>query len=201
VTGEPKGTRLEGLKVPSNETLTMLRQRGAIRTGHFLLTSGKHSDTYVEKARIFESPSETIGIAREIALWYPGVETVISPAVGALPLGFAVALAADARFLFAERVAGRMALRRGFQTRPKERILIVEDVVSTGGSALEVLALIEAGRCHSLGVAALVDRCTTPPPFSLRALVRLEATLFDPVDCLQCAAGKALETPGSRHIG
>lgn len=183
------------------EAFDLLRERGALRTGHFLLSSGKHSDTYVEKARVFESPSDTVRLAREISSWYRALDVVVSPAVGALPLGFAVALAADARFVYAERVDDRMAFRRGFALHPGERVVVVEDVVTTGGSAAEVHDLVAEAGAEALGVAALVDRSIGDVPFPLRALVRIEARALDPVECHLCAAGVSLESPGSRHVG
>ncbi|HEX2025543.1 MAG TPA: phosphoribosyltransferase family protein, partial [Actinomycetota bacterium] len=120
----------------------LLEERSAVRTGHFLLSSGKHSDTYVEKARVFEDPVATTRLAQEVASWFDGVDAVVSPAVGAIPFGFAVALSAEARFLYAERSDGRMTLRRGFVIRPGARVLVVEDVVTTGGSAAEVWDLV-----------------------------------------------------------
>ena len=171
-----------------------------MRSGHFLLSSGSHSDTYVEKARVFEWPGDTVRLAEEIAAWHPGIEAVVSPAVGALPLGFAVALAADARFLYAEREGGRMALRRGFALRPGERVLVVEDVVTTGGSAREVYELLRESGAEVIGVAALVDRSTGDVPFPLRALVRIDARAFPADACPLCARGETPESPGSRHL-
>jgi orotate phosphoribosyltransferase len=179
----------------------LLRERGAVRSGHFILSSGRHSDTYVEKARVFEDPAATIGLAREIASWYDGIHAVVSPAVGALPLGFAVALAAGSRFLYAEREGGRMTLRRGFRIAPGERVLVVEDVVTTGGSAAEVWDLTASLGAERLGVAALVDRSAADLPFPLRALATVRADTFDPADCPLCARGVDLESPGSRHTG
>jgi orotate phosphoribosyltransferase len=177
----------------------LLRERGAVRTGHFLLSSGRHSDTYVEKARVFEDAAVTARLGGEIASWYRGIEAVVSPAVGALPLGFAVALAAGARFLYAEREGGPMALRRGFVLRPGERVLVVEDVVTTGGSAAEVWELVGALGAERLGVAALVDRSAAGVPFPLRSLARIRAEVFDPATCPLCARGAEVEAPGSRH--
>lgn len=177
----------------------LLEETGAIRTGHFLLSSGKHSDFYVEKARMFERPRLVMRMAEEIAAWYDGVEAVLSPAVGALPLGFAVALAADARFLYAERVEGRLELRRRFRLQPGERTLVVEDVVTTGGSAAEVAALVRAAGAHLLGVAAMVDRSEGDVALGLRALARVDARAFDPDACPLCREGSAAEAPGSRH--
>ncbi len=184
----------------ADEVLDMLRDRGAVRTGHFVLSSGKHSDTYVEKARVFEDPGMTVRLGREIAGWFGGVDAVVSPAIGALPLGFAVALAAGARFLYAEREDGRMALRRGFALLPGERVLVVEDVVTTGGSAREVHELVETLGAASLGVAALVDRSLDDVGFPLRTLARVRAEAWQPSACPLCASGVALEAPGSRHL-
>jgi orotate phosphoribosyltransferase len=187
--------------VNAEEALALLRDRGAVRSGHFLLSSGKHSDTYVEKARVLESPSDTLRLAEEIASWYEGIDAVASPAVGALPLGFAVALGADARFLYAERTDGRLQFRRGFVLRREERVLVVEDVVTTGGSAAEVVQLVRSTGASVLGVAALVDRSVVALPFPLRAVLRVEATIHDPATCPLCEAGQPLESPGSRHLG
>ena len=183
-----------------DEILRLLSDRGAVRTGHFLLSSGKHSDTYVEKARVFEDPELTARLAEEVAGWYDGLELVVSPAVGALPFGFAVALAARARFIYAEREAGAMTLRRGFSIATGEKTLVVEDVVTTGGSAGEVYALaVEAGG-DAVGVAALVDRSTGDLVFPLRALTRVAAEAWDPVACPRCADRVPVESPGSSRL-
>ena len=178
----------------------VLRDRGAIREGHFVLSSGRHSDVYVEKARVFEDPELTLRFARQMAGWYDGIDTVVSPAVGAVPLGFAVALAARSRFIYAEREDDRMTLRRGFRLSPGERTLVVEDVVTTGGSAGEVWDLVGAAGAERLGVAALVDRTPGDVPFPLRALVRIEAESFDPGECPLCARGLPADSPGSRQL-
>ncbi len=179
--------------------LEVLRAQGALRRGHFLLSSGRHSETYIEKARVFEDPQVTARLGAEIASWYPGVDVVVSPAVGAIPLGFAVAQAAGARFVYAERAEDRMTLRRGFRLIEGERALVVEDVVTTGGSAAEVHALVARSGAHPLGVAALVDRSSDDLPFPLRALSRVEAPSFDPHACPLCRRGLPVESPGSRH--
>jgi orotate phosphoribosyltransferase len=178
----------------------LLRDRGAIREGHFELSSGRHSDVYVEKARVFEDPELTVRLGRDIASRYDHVDVVVSPAVGALPLGFAVALAVPARFIYAEREHGRMTLRRGFSLAPGERALVVEDVVTTGGSAAEVWDLVGSSGAERLGVAALVDRSSEELPFPLRAVVRISAGSFDSADCPMCARGVPTESPGSRQL-
>jgi orotate phosphoribosyltransferase len=186
--------------VTPEEAAALLEEAGAMLTGHFLLSSGRHSDRYVEKARVLERPKLVTAFARQMASWYPEIDVVVSPAVGALVLGFAVALAANARFLFAERTEGQLMLRRGFAFRSGERTLVVEDVVTTGGSAREVHHLVARSEATPLGVAALVDRSQTPPQFPFRSVVRVEAVSWTPEECPLCRRGIPLESPGSRHI-
>jgi orotate phosphoribosyltransferase len=186
--------------VIEDEVTEILRRSGALRRGHFLLSSGRHSDTYVEKARVFEDPKVTVGLGRHISSWYRDVDAVVSPAVGAIPLGFAVAMDAGARFLYAEREGVRMALRRGFSLTVGERVLVVEDVVTTGGSAAEVLALARDLGAEVLGVAALVDRTGGGLDLPLRALARVSAETWAEDECPLCRRGIRVESPGSRHL-
>jgi orotate phosphoribosyltransferase len=186
--------------VTPEEALGLLEGSGAVLTGHFKLTSGRHSDTYVEKARVFERPALTYRFAEAIVAAHPEVGAVVSPAVGAIPLGFAVAHTAGARFLYAERVEGRMAFRRGFALEPGEPTLVVEDVVTTGGSAAEVAELVRASGAALAGVAALVDRSPEPPGFPLQAVIRVEARSWEPADCPLCAGGAAFTERGSRSL-
>jgi orotate phosphoribosyltransferase len=168
--------------------------------GHFVLSSGRHSDRYVQKARLLERPELAMEAAREIASWYSMIEVVVAPAVGAVSLGFAVALAAGARSVFTERVEDRMTLRRGFDLAAGERTLVVEDVVTTGGSAREVADVVAALGADLLGVAALVDRSTGPVDLPLRALLRVEARAWPADECPLCRAGRAFDSPGSRRL-
>jgi orotate phosphoribosyltransferase len=183
------------------EVLDLLAERGALLQGHFLLSSRKHSEAYVEKARLFEDPEVVGRLAAEIASWHERIDAVVSPAVGAIPLGFAVAAASSARFLYAEREIGKLVLRRGFRLEPGERTLVVEDVVTTGGSAGELYELVRASGAEPLGVASVVDRSTGELRFPFRALARVEFAVHDPIDCPLCARGVRLEAPGSRHVG
>jgi orotate phosphoribosyltransferase len=182
------------------EARERFEQCGAMLTGHFQLSSGRHSDRYVEKARVLEEPELAMTLAREIASWYPRIDVVVAPAVGAVPLGFAVALAAGARSVFTERDDGRMRLRRGFALEPGERVLVVEDVVTTGGSAQEVYDLVGESGADRLGVAALIDRSTRKVAFPLRAVLRVEARTWDPEECPMCRRGDPIESPGSRRL-
>jgi orotate phosphoribosyltransferase len=154
----------------------------------------------VEKARIFEDPLLVREFGEEIASWYQDVDTVVSPAVGAIPLGFAVAMAAGARFVYAEREGGVMALRRGFRLEAGERVLVVEDVVTTGSSAAELVDLVRASSANVLGIAAMVDRSPGDLPFAFRALASVDADAFEPEACPLCNEGRAITAPGSRHL-
>lgn len=183
-----------------DEATALFERHGAMRSGHFQLSSGRHSDRYVQKARVLERPEATMALAQEIASWYPAVDVVVAPAVGAVVLGFAVGIAARARSIFAERERGRMLLRRGFVIEPGERALVVEDVVTTGGSAREVWDLVGEAGAERLGVAALIDRTSGPPGLPLRAILRIDAASWDPSDCPLCRAGAPFDAPGSRHL-
>lgn len=183
-----------------DQALELLEQSGAMLNGHFRLTSGRHSDVYVQKARVLERPDATLELACEIASWYPRIDVVVAPAVGAIALGFAVALEAKARSVFAEREDARMRLRRGFRIEPGERALVVEDVITTGGSAREVFGLVEEAGAEALGVAALIDRSTGPLDFPLRAVLRVEAWSWEAGGCPLCERGVPIDSPGSRYV-
>lgn len=183
----------------------LLTGTGALMHGHFRLSSGRHSDVFVQKFRLFENPAPTRLCGRALAARFEGAfDVVASPAIGALVLGWATALAAGTRSIFAERVDGAMVFRRGFHLAPGERVLVVEDVVTTGGSAREVVDLVVAAGAVPVGVGALVDRSDSgsPPTLGvpLAALVRLEATSWDADLCPLCRSGAPLEDPGSRRL-
>ena len=182
------------------EALELLEQSGAMLNGHFRLTSGRHSDVYVQKARVLERPDPTMELAREIASWYPRIDVVVAPAVGAIALGFAVALEAKARAIFAEREDGLMRLRRGFRIDPGECALVVEDVITTGGSAKEVFGLVEKAGGEALGVAALIDRSTGLLDFPLRAVLRIKASSWEAEACPLCERGVRVDARGSRYV-
>jgi orotate phosphoribosyltransferase len=187
------------------EILEVLERKGAVLRGHFKLSSGRHSDLFVQKFRVLEHPHLAERFGRDLAALFDGAfDAVASPAVGALVLGFTTALAGDARFVFAERVEDRMTFRRGFTIAPHERILVVEDVVTTGGSAREVVDAVRAAGGRPVGVGALIDRGdpARPPDLGvpLRALVTLEVDSWDPAECPQCAARAPLDDPGSRRL-
>lgn len=179
----------------------LFEDRGAILRGHFKLSSGKHSDTYLQCAKVLEHPHDgmTLGtlIARSLD---QAVDVVVAPAMGGLLIGYAVANALDVRFVFAERADGVFALRRGQRIDPGERCLVVEDVVTTGGSAAEVVGLLRTAGAEVVSVASIVDRSPQAPPFPLISLLRVEANTWDGNECPKCAAGEGLDAPGSRYL-
>jgi orotate phosphoribosyltransferase len=189
----------------STELLEVLEAKGAVLRGHFRLSSGRHSDTFVQKFRVFELPRVTQSIGDEIARrWAGQFDVVACPAVGAIVLGFATAHAAGVRMVFAEREGDALAFRRGFRLAPHERTLVVEDVITTGGSAREVVDLVKASGAEAVGIGALLDRGdpTRPPELGapLKSLIHLEVQSWDPDGCPLCAAGEPLDDPGSRRL-
>lgn len=187
------------------EIMQVLEQKGAVLHGHFVLSSGRHSDLFVQKFRVLEHPRLAQRFGESISDLYPdGFDLVACPAVGAVVLGFTTALAGSARMIFAERSEGEMVFRRGFEVGPHERVLVVEDVVTTGGSAREVVDLVRAGGGTVAGVGALIDRSDPedPPDLTvpLRALLKVPATSWSPSECPLCAKGDPVTDPGSRRL-
>jgi orotate phosphoribosyltransferase len=191
-------------RMSDEDVLQALKDTEAIRSGHFKLTSGRHSDTYIQCARVLEHPRLTNRLAAEAARRLPAdvqVDLVASPAVGGILFGFAVAAALDAPLIFSERVDGTMTFRRSFEVPPGARTLVVEDVVTTGGSVKEVCDLVAAQGGEVVGVVALIDRGGTPSfsaPFF--PLLRLTTPSWAPEDCALCKQGIPLYAPGSRNL-
>lgn len=187
------------------EMLGILEERGAILHGHFRLSSGRHSDRFVQKFRVLEHPRLAQRFGESLAQAFDNdFDVVASPAIGAVVLGFATALAADARFVFAEREGDNMVFRRGFELGSRERTLIVEDVITTGGSAAEVVELVRRAGAEPVGVGVLLDRGDPVRPPSIgvpvKSLLRLTVESWDASECPLCAEDRPLEDPGSRRI-
>lgn len=188
------------------EILAVLDETGAIRHGHFKLTSGRHSDTYVQCARVMESPTTTVELAREAVRRLPdevrdAVDLVASPAVGGITFGFAMGYALGCDFIFSERQEGKMVFRRSFEVPRGARVLVCEDVVTTGGSVKEVCDLVEAAGGEVVGVVSLIDRRTDrkfDAPFF--PLLSFEVESWDPAQCPLCGAGSEPESLGSRNL-
>jgi len=185
--------------------LSLMEESGALLGGHFVLSSGLHSDRYIQCALLLEVPGRAELVGRmlgryvEETLGPSSVEVVVSPALGGIIIGHEVARALGARCVFTERADGRMTLRRGFKIKPGERALVVEDVVTTGGSTREVVAAVSAEGGEVVGVGAIVDRGSQVDfgvPFA--ALVRGTIENYEPAVCPMCKAGLQVTKPGSR---
>lgn len=178
---------------------------GALLRGHFRLTSGLHSDTYLQSALVLQFPDHAQRLGAALAEPSRGerVAAVVAPAIGGILVAHEVARALGARALFTEREDGRMTLRRGFALDPGERCLVVEDVVTTGGSTREVIVAVERAGAAVVGVGALVDRsggtATFAQPF--QALLRITVPNYPPDACPMCRDGVPVVKPGSRPPG
>lgn len=184
------------------EVLDALTGAGAILTGHFQLTSGRHSDTYVQCARVLEDPALTTRLAAGMVAGLPtrDFDLVAAPAIGGIIVGFAVAQTLGVRFIFSEREQGVMALRRAFEVPIGARVLVVEDVVTTGGSVAEVVELVRRAGGEPVAVTSLIDRGgerSFDVPF--HPLLELKVESWAPGSCGLCASGAPLYSPGSRR--
>lgn len=180
--------------------LDLMHTTGAIMKGHFLLTSGMHSDVYLEKFRVLEKPDILDRIGRLMAGAYQGekIDVVLGAAMGGILLSHATGKALGTKGIFAERVQGNLTLRRGFELNPGERVLIVEDIVTTGGSIRELIGLVEESGANLVGVACLVDRTETGIDFGYptKPLLRYPSPSWEPDRCPLCKEGILIETKG-----
>lgn len=185
------------------EVLAALEAAGAIMTGHFRLTSGRHSDRYVQCARVLEDPELVTRLAGAMVerIGERQVDLVAAPAVGGIVIGFAVAQALGVKFMFSEREDGTMRFRRGFVVPQGARVLIVEDVVTTGGSVAEVVDLVRSAGGEAVAAASLIDR-GGPKSFDVELfpLLRLEVESWEQSACGLCSGGVPLYAPGSRIL-
>jgi orotate phosphoribosyltransferase len=185
----------------SDDVLAVFRRRGALLEGHFRLTSGLHSGAYFQSALVLQHPDDAAALGAAIAdrARSLGAQTVLSPALGGIVVGHEVARALGVRALFAEREEGRLRLRRGFSVALDEPVLVVEDVLTTGGSTRETIEVARAAGARVVGAAAIVNRGGDPGvdvPFV--ALAELPVRTYDPPSCPLCAAGVPVVKPGSR---
>ena len=181
-----------------------LLETGALKKGHFQLSSGLHSPAYVQCALLLEDPGRAGRLGAQLARRLVGLEpqSVLSPAMGGLIIGYTVAAALGALFRFVERVEGKMTLRRGFSLTQAERIVIVEDVVTTGKSTLEAIAVAAEQGAEICAVASILDRTAGDSPFEVPFVSLLDLVLptYNPEDCPLCLAGKDIDKPGSRPV-
>ncbi|MCY7374562.1 MAG: orotate phosphoribosyltransferase [Pyrinomonadaceae bacterium] len=186
----------------SNQILEHFRQTDALLEGHFILSSGLHSPQYLQCALALQYPMDAAKFGRAIAEQFieAKIETVASPAIGGLVIGYEVAKASNVRFIWTERENGVMTLRRGFSVKENERILVVEDVITTGGSTRECIAALESRGAKIVGAASIIDRSNGAADVGVPriSLVSLDVPSYQPGDCPLCANGEIAVKPGSR---
>ena len=185
------------------EVVKVFIDSGALIEGHFLLTSGRHSDQYMQCARVLQYPHYTEKLARQLADKFrdDNIEIVIGPALGGIVVAYEVARQLNVPAIFTERLDGEMVLRRGFVMDAGQRALVVEDVVTTGGSVKEVMNVVEKFGAKVVGVGVLVDRSNGKVDFGVKqeAVLTMDISSWEGSDCPLCARGKLpLVKPGSR---
>ncbi len=186
----------------SDQILEHFRRTNALLEGHFILSSGLHSPKYLQCAMALQYPKDAAKFGLAIAENFinENIETVASPAIGGLVIGFAVAQSLNVRFIWTERQKGEMTVRRGFSVKENERILVVEDVITTGGSTRECISALELRGAKVTNAASIIDRsgCAADVGVPRIALVSLDVPSSKPEDCPMCAKGEIAVKPGSR---
>ena len=182
--------------------LEHFKRTDALLEGHFILSSGLHSLKYLQCALALQYPTDAARFGKAIAENFTDaeIETVASPAIGGLIIGYAVAQALNVRFIWTERENGAMTVRRGFNVKESERILVVEDVITTGGSTRECIAALESRGGKIVGAASIIDRSNGAADVGVPriSLVSLEVPSYKPEDCPLCEKGEEAVKPGSR---
>lgn len=186
----------------TEQILGIFRETGVMLEGHFLLTSGRHSDRYMQCAKLFQNAAVSERFAKALADKFTGVDLVAGPAVGGIILAYEVSRQMGVPNVFAERENGAMTLRRGFSVPKGARVLVVEDVVTTGGSVREVIALVGSLGGSVAGVGSIVDRSNGAVDFGVpfEAVLSMEAVSYPPEDCPLCRKGIPVVKPGSRGM-
>jgi orotate phosphoribosyltransferase len=185
------------------EVLKVFKQTGALLDGHFRLTSGLHSPQYFQCALVLQDPMQAQKLCWEIATQFmtEKIDVVIAPAIGGIVVAQEVARLISARAIFSERENGAMTLRRGFEIGANEKVLVVEDVVTTGGSIKEVINLVRSAKADLKGVGFLVDRSQGKIEFPVRkfSVLEMEVITYEPENCPMCKSNIPLVKPGSRN--
>lgn len=189
-----------------DKVLDIFRKSHSLLAGHFLLTSGKHSSIYLEKFLVLQSPKHTEKLAKMIAEHFRDkkVDVVVGAAVGGIILAYEVARQLKVRGIFMEREDGKLKLRRNFEIKEGEKVLVVEDIVTTGGSVVELIENIKANyKCEIVGVGLLINRSGAELDFNAGetyALATVDVKSYEEKDCPQCKKGEPLTARGSKHL-
>lgn len=187
-----------------NEIMEIFLKTEALLNGHFLLTSGRHSNQYFQCAKVLQYPNYTEQVCKKIVDYFNSydIDTVVSPAMGGIIVGQEVARQLNKRSIFAEREDKNLVLRRGFEIKPGEKVLVCEDVVTTGGSVFEVIEIVKRSGGNLVGVGFLVDRSNGKVNFGVPQIsaLKLEVVSYLPEECPMCKEGIPVVKPGSRKI-
>jgi orotate phosphoribosyltransferase len=186
-----------------HDVIDRFKQTGALLEGHFLLSSGLHSAVYLQCAIALQATPDAIEFGAAIAAHFRDreIESVASPAIGGIVIGYEVARQLGSRFIWAERDSGTMTLRRGFTVRPGERILVVEDVITTGGSTRDTIAALKAAGAEVVAAASIIDRSGGQADVGVPrlSLATLNVAALAPDECEACRRGEPVVKPGSRQ--
>lgn len=184
------------------DALKIFDKYNALLTGHFKLSSGLHSEKYLQCALVLQYPDAAEALAKELAKKFAGekIDLVIGPALGGITIAYETARAIGVRGLFTERQEGKMVLRRGFSIKPGERALVVEDVITTGGSTKEVIEVVKSLAGQVIGVGCIIDRSATSIDFGtgFKSLAKIKVDTFKEGDCPLCKKNIPVMKPGSR---
>lgn len=184
--------------------LDIFRSTGALLEGHFKLTSGRHSNTYFQCAKVLQHPEHLSAVCHKIAAHFSqkGVDTVISPAIGGIVAGTETGRQLGVKTIFAERKDGRMTIRRGFSVAPGEKVLVIEDVITTGGSVQEVIELLKNAGALIIGVGCVVDRSNGKVRLTddQYAVLSMEVVSYAPEECPLCKEGIRSMPPEAGQI-
>ena len=185
------------------DTLDLFRQAGALLEGHFTLSSGLHSAKYLQSALVLQYPDFATALGQAVAarLRHLDPTVVLSPALGGIVIGQETGRALGVRAIFAERQDGRLGLRRGFSLSPTDRVVVIEDVITTGGSTRETVDVATTAGATVVGAAAIINRGRNESMLGIPfvALVKMDVPVYQPETCPLCAKGEPVVKPGSRR--
>ena len=186
------------------QVLEIFARTGVLLEGHFRLTSGLHAAKYLQCAQLLQYPHEAGPLCEQLASYFKdaGATVVAGPATGGIILAYEVAKALGVKNIFGERENGVMTFRRGFKVETTDKVLVLEDVVTTGGSVKELIACVKEAGAEVVGVASLVNRSGGRVDFGVpfKSLVNLDITTYQPEDCPMCKEGSVAYKPGSRQV-
>lgn len=196
----------ENAIMDKKEALRIFEETGALQNGHFLLTSGLHSPQYFQCAMVLQYPEFLEKFCTDIVDFFfeeEEIDVVVAPAIGGIVVAQEIARQVGCRAIFAEREAGRMTLRRGFYIESHEKVLICEDVITTGQSVREVIRLVEKTGAFPVGVGSIMDRSNGKAHFDVpfHTVIQVKAVTYKPERCPLCDQNIPLTKPGSRNLG